>query len=104
MGSVQTETICVMRRSVKERVDCAETRLGEEGGISKGRVSLAEGAEMEYPLSQKEPPINNDADVFESHFGRKAEKSGTVCRESFAGEFEELDEILSDIWLVFNDD
>jgi hypothetical protein len=59
---------------------------------------------MEYPLSQKEPPINNDADVFESHFGRKAEKSGTVCRESFAGEFEELDEILSDIWLVFNDD
>jgi len=55
-------------------------------------------------ISQKEPPINNDADVFESHFGRKAEKSGTVCRESFAGEFEELDEILSDIWLVFNDD
>ena len=27
IGSVQTETICVMRRSVKERVDCAETRL-----------------------------------------------------------------------------
>ena len=27
MGSVQTETICVIRRSVKERVDCAETRL-----------------------------------------------------------------------------
>jgi hypothetical protein len=27
---VQTETICVIRRSVKERVDCAETRLVEE--------------------------------------------------------------------------
>ena len=32
------------------------------------------------------------------------EKSGTVCRESFSGEFEKLDGILSDIWLVFNDE
>jgi len=59
---------------------------------------------MVYPLSQKEPPINNDADVLESHFGRKAEKSGTVCRESFAGELEELDEILNNISPVFNDE
>jgi len=40
MASVQTETMCVMRRSVKERVDCAETKLAgveEDTGQSRGR-------------------------------------------------------------------
>src|SRR6266403_71850 len=76
IGSVQTETICVIRRSVKERVDCAETRLQGKESTFKIRsrrhgIRLPKSWKAKNLLSQKEPPISDYANVLESHFGNR---------------------------------